>query len=183
MTMNGLNVVALAQGGGPIADVARTFGVDWPHLIAQTISFGIVCTVLYLLAYKPILRMLAARREQIAGGLANAAQIEAKLKRIDAERVVVLQRAEEEGRLIIEDARAAGAHLRAHAEQEAVAVAQQIEEAARTATERERTRVLSDARREVGRLVIQTSAAVVGKILTAEDHRRLTEETAQGLGA
>ena len=181
--MNGLNVLALMQGGGPIADVARTFGVDWPHLIAQTISFGIVCVVLYLLAFNPILRMLAARREQIAGGLANAAEIEAKLKRIDEERVAILQRAEEEGRTIIADARVAGAHLREHAEQEAVAAAQQIEEAGRSAAERERMRMLADARREVGRLVIQTSAAVVGKILTAEDHRRLAEETAGRLGA
>ena len=36
--MNDLNVVALSQGGGPIGEVARTFGVDWPHLIAQMIS-------------------------------------------------------------------------------------------------------------------------------------------------
>jgi F-type H+-transporting ATPase subunit b len=183
MTMNGLNGLALAQGGGPIADVARTFGVDGPHLIAQTISFGIVCALLYLLAYKPILRMLAARREQIAGGLANAAQIEAKLKGIDAERVVVLRRAEAEGGLIIEQARASGARLRENAEQEAVAVAQEIEEAARSAAERERTRALADARREVGRLVIQTTAAVVDKILTAEDHQRLAEETSRRLGA
>ena len=35
------------EGGGQIAEIARTFGVDWPHLIAQTISFGIVCAVLY----------------------------------------------------------------------------------------------------------------------------------------
>jgi F-type H+-transporting ATPase subunit b len=127
--------------------------------------------------------MLAARREQIAGGLANAAQIEAKLKHLDAERVEVLRRAEEEGRLIIEDAGAAGVRLRERAEQEAVSAAQQTEEAARAAAQRERTRVLADARREVGRLVIQTSAAVVGKVLTAEDHRRLADETARRLGA
>ena len=180
--MTGLNVLALSQSGGPIADVARTFGVDWPHLIAQMISFGIVCAVLYLLAYKPILRMLAARREQIAGGLANAAQIEAKLKRIDEERGEVLRRAEEEGRLIIEDARAAGGHLRERAQQEAVAAAQQIEAAARATAERERTRMIADARREVGRLVIQTSAAVTGKILTDDDHRRLAEETTRQVG-
>ena len=74
----------VAEGGGQIASIARTFGIDWPHLIAQTISFGIVCAVLYVLAYKPILRMLEARREQIAGGLANAQKIEAELARIHA---------------------------------------------------------------------------------------------------
>ena len=27
--------------------VAQTFGVSWQHLLAQSISFGIVCLVLY----------------------------------------------------------------------------------------------------------------------------------------
>ena len=78
---------AAAEQGGRIAEVARTFGVDWPHLGAQIISFGITCVVLYLLAYKPILRILEARRQQIAGGLANAEKIKAELARIDAERL------------------------------------------------------------------------------------------------
>jgi F-type H+-transporting ATPase subunit b len=166
-----------------IADVARTFGVDWAHLIAQTISFGIVCAVLYLLAYKPILRMLAARREQIASGLANAAQIEAKLQRIEEERREVLVRAEEDGRLVVEQARAAGARLLERETEQAIAAAQHIEAAARDAAERERARVLAAARREVGRLVIQASAAVTGKILTPEDHLRLAEETAREIAA
>ena len=39
------------RGGGQVERIARTFGVDWPHLIAQIISFGIVCALLYWLAY------------------------------------------------------------------------------------------------------------------------------------
>jgi len=38
--------VAPPNSGGQIAEIARTFGVDWTHLGAQTISFGIVCLVL-----------------------------------------------------------------------------------------------------------------------------------------
>ena len=41
--------------------------------------------------------------------------------------------------------------------------------------------MLAELKREVGRLVVQTSAAVTGKILTPEDHRRLAEETARQL--
>ena len=41
-----------------IREVAQTFGVDWTHLIAQVISFGIMCAVLYRLAYAPVLKML-----------------------------------------------------------------------------------------------------------------------------
>jgi F-type H+-transporting ATPase subunit b len=181
--MNSLAVLAVAEGGGQIEEIARTFGVDWTHLIAQMISFGIVCGVLYLLAYKPILRMLAARREQIAGGLANAAQIKAELSRIEAQRLEVLRRAEEEGRLLIEEARAASARLHEDEVQKATAAGQDILSAAREAVERERVLLLAEAKREVGRLVIQTSAAVTGRILTPEDHRRLAEETARQLAS
>ena len=43
--------------------------------------------------------------------------------------------------------------------------------------------MLAELRREVGRLVVQTTASVTGKILTADDHRRLAEETARQLAA
>ena len=167
----------VAEGGGQIASIARTFGVDWPHLIAQTISFGIVCIVLYVLAYKPILRMLEARRQQIASGLANAEKIAAELARIDAERRTVLARADAEGRQLIEEARAAAARVEAEETQKAMAVAERILARAREAAERDRASLLDAARRQVGRLVVQTTAAVTGKILTAEDQQRLASET------
>jgi F-type H+-transporting ATPase subunit b len=171
----------VAEGGGQIASIARTFGIDWPHLIAQTISFGIVCVVLYLLAYKPILRMLEARREQIAGGLANAQKIEAELARIHQERRVVLTAADAEGQRLIEEARAAAARVGAEETQKAVAAAELVLARAHEAAERDRALLLDDARREIGRLVVRTTAAVTGKILTAEDQRRLAEETASEL--
>jgi hypothetical protein len=43
--------------------------------------------------------------------------------------------------------------------------------------------MLAELRHEVGRLVVQTTASVTGKILTAEDHRRLAEETAHRLAS
>jgi F-type H+-transporting ATPase subunit b len=56
-------------------------------------------------------------------------------------------------------------------------------EIARRCAERDRAEMLTELRREVGRLVVQTTASVTGKVLTPEDHRRLAEETARQLGA
>jgi F-type H+-transporting ATPase subunit b len=176
--MHFLAVQAAAESGGQIEQVARTFGVDWPHLGAQMISFGIVCVVLYLLAYKPILRILDARRQQIASGLANAEKIKAELARIAIERQNVLTKAGAEGKQLIEEARAAAARVQADETQKALAAAEDILARAREAAERDRARVLAEVKREVGRLVVQTTASVTGKILTADDHRRLAEETA-----
>lgn len=172
---------AVAQGGGQIEQIARTFGIDWPHLISQTISFGIVCIVLYVFAYKPILRMLEARREQIASGLANAEKIKAELARIEAERLEVLAKADGEGKRMIDEARAAAARVGAEETQKAVAAAEQVLARAREAAERDRARMLAELKHEVGRLVIETTASVTGKVLTAEDHQRLAEETASQL--
>ena len=41
--------------------------------------------------------------------------------------------------------------------------------------------MLMDLKREVGRLVVRTTGVVTGKVLTAEDQRRLAEETQRQL--
>jgi hypothetical protein len=43
--------------------------------------------------------------------------------------------------------------------------------------------MLAQLRHEVGHLVIETTAAVAGRVLTPDDHRRLVEETAHQLKA
>jgi len=161
--------------------LAETFGVNWPMLISQIVSFGIVCAALYFLAYGPIVKILEARRKQISDGLANADKIKAELARIETERHAILAKAGEDGKQLIEEARAAAARVQAQETQKALAAAEQVLVRAREATERDRAKMLAELRQEVGRLVVQTTAAVTGKVLTSDDHRRLAEETARQL--
>ena len=181
--MTVLALQTVAESGGQIERIAATFGVDWPHLIAQMVSFGIVCAVLYAFAYKPILQMLEARRQQIASGLANAEKIKAELARIEVERQDVLRKADADGKQLIEEARTAAARLQAAETQKAIAAAEQIVARARETAARDRARMLAELKSEVGRLVVKTTASVTGKILTAEDQRRLAEETASQLAS
>ena len=181
--MMALSLINEAQEGGQVATIARTFGVDWPHLIAQTISFSIVCALLYWLAYRPVLAMLAARREQIAGGLANAEKIKAELDRIESQRQEVLAQARAEAAKLMENAHAAAARVQAQETQSAHAAAEAIIANARDAAAQDHVRMLAELKREVGRLVIQTTATVTGKILTPDDHRRIAEETTRGLAS
>ena len=181
--MNPHTAQAVAEGAGRIQQVALTFGVDWPHLAAQLISFGIVCVVLYVFAYKPVLELLEERRRQIASGIANAEKIQAELTRIDGERRHVLARAEAEGKRLIEEARAAAARLEADKMRRAALKADQIVAHAHEAVAREHARMLAELKREVGQLVVHTTAAVAGKVLTADDHRRLAEEAVRQIAA
>jgi F-type H+-transporting ATPase subunit b len=43
--------------------------------------------------------------------------------------------------------------------------------------------MLADLRREVGRLVVDTTRKVTGKVLTTDDQKRLAEETSRELAA
>ena len=60
-------------------DTAVRFGVDWPHFVAQCISFAIVAFLLHRYAYKPILTVLAERKQRIKESLDNAEKIKQEL--------------------------------------------------------------------------------------------------------
>ena len=173
----------VADGEGQVARIARTFGVDWIHLGAQIISFGLVCVILYKFADGPVLAMLDERRRQIALGLANAEKIKAELDRTEIQRREVMDRANAQAAKFIEDGRAAGARVLEQETNKALAAAEQIVIKAHEASELDRDRMLAELKRDVGRLVVQATMSVTGKILTPEDHRRLAEETEKQLAA
>jgi F-type H+-transporting ATPase subunit b len=181
--MNALALLADVNGGGQIEQIARTFGVDWTHLIAQILSFSIVCVLLQRFAYRPVLAMLEERRQRIAEGLANAENIKAELARTEAQRQEMMAQVNAQATRLIEEARAAAARVQQQETQRAIAAAEQIMLKAREATEREHDRMLAELKREVGRLIVQTTAAVTGKILTPEDQQRLAEETEKQLAS
>ncbi|HUC76578.1 MAG TPA: ATP synthase F0 subunit B [Vicinamibacterales bacterium] len=170
-------------GGGRVGEIASTFGVDWPHLTAQIVSFSIVCALLYWLAYRPVLRMLDHRRQQIADGLANQEKINAALAEIETQRKATIAAAQAESTRLIAEAREMARRLREQEAQRATAAAEQIMVNAKDAAAREHSRMLAELRQEVGRLVVQTTAAVTGKVLTTDDHRRLAEATARQLAS
>jgi F-type H+-transporting ATPase subunit b len=183
MIMNVLLLAAQVAISEHPERIATTFGVDWSHLLAQIASFCIVCFVLYRFAYQPVLKMLEVRRQQIALGLANAEQIKAELARTEVQRQEVMAQAHAQGTKFIEEARAAAARVLEQETQKAIAAAEQIMIKAREAAAQDHDRMLVELKREVGRLVVQATTTVTGKILTAEDQRRLAEETARHVAA
>ena len=79
--------------------------------------------------------------------------------------------------------RASGDRLAEQKRQEAIAAAEQITVKAQEAIALERDRVMADLKRELGRLVVDTTSRVTGKVLTPQDHQRINEETAREIAA
>jgi len=155
----------------------ETLGIRWIELLAQTISFSLVLAVLWKLAYKPVFTMLEARKAKIAEGVANAEKIKQQLTQTEAARQKILGEAGDLANKLIADARAAAARISEVETQKAITAAEQIIIKAREATAQERAATLAALKREVGRLVVQTTMTVTGKVLTPADQARLADET------
>ena len=179
--MNALVLATALAPGGQIQEIANTFGVDWTHLIAQIISFSIVCLLLHRFAYKPVLGMLEQRRKQIADGVAEREQIRTELAQAEAERRRIMAQADAKAIQVIEEAHAAAARLLDKEMKKAISSAEQVLVKSREAALREHDRMLVELKQEVGVLVLQVTGAVTRKILTPEDQQRMAEETVSQL--
>jgi F-type H+-transporting ATPase subunit b len=181
--MNPSIFLAAKESAAQVERITTTFGVDWPHLMAQIISFSIVCAVLYLWAYRPVLKMLEERRRQIALGQATAEQIKTELAQAEAQGREMILKANTEATQIVKEAHEAAVRVHDRETQKAIGEAEKIIVKSREAAAQDYQRMLAELKREVGRLVVQTAASVTGKVLNAEDQRRLTEATAKELRA
>ena len=161
----------------------QDLGVDGPKLIAQLINFAIVLFVLWRFAYKPVFEMLETRRKTIAESMDNAEKIKTELAETQAERDKVLAEANQKAQEMIADAKEAAQQVGEAEGQKAVKQAEEIIRKAREATDADREQMMSELKAEIGRLVVETTAKVSGKILTAEDQQRLIDETNRELAA
>jgi len=181
-----MNMTILAAAGG-IVDMARDtgeqFGFDLWIFLSQVISFVIVALLLKRFAYKPILGVLEERRQRIAEGLLNADKIRQQLAEAEQRYQETLAKGNAEAQKLIEEARASAGAIAERKQQEAVAAAEQILAKAREASVLEHERTMSQLKRELGRLVIDTTAKVTGKVLTPDDQKRLQEEASRQVSA
>ena len=160
-------------------DLAETFGWNWQLFLSQVVSFTIVALLLRRFAYKPILGILEERRRRIEEGLLNAEKIKQELAEAEKRYAEILAKANAQAQKMIDEARESSAHLSERKQQEAVTAAEQIIAKAREAAALERERTMAQLKHELGRLVVETTAKVTGKVLTPEDQRRLQEEAAR----
>ncbi len=166
---------AAAESGG-VGKVLDQFGVSWGLFFSQLIAFVVVALLLKKYAYQPILTLLEDRRRRIAEGMANADKIQQELASTEAARKQVLENANAQANKMIEEARTTAAQVQERESQKAAAQAEQILSQAREAAAADHARMLADLKQEIGGLVVQTTAQVIGKALTAEDQKRLVEE-------
>ena len=159
------------------------FGVTWPKFIAQTILFIVVYWFLNKYAFGPIVNVLAERRRRIAEAQDNAEKIKQQLADAEERYNDILAKAETEAKSLIDQARQSAEAVREKRVQEAAVEAEGVVRKARESIEQDRRKMEADVRAAMLGLVAATTSKVAGKVLTADDQKRLNDETIKEIAA
>jgi F-type H+-transporting ATPase subunit b len=161
-----------------LANLFDDFGVTLPKLIAQVLTFGIVYMVLNRYAFGPVLAMLEARRKRIADGEAKLEKIARDLAAAEENARAILDKANSEGTRLIKEAGDSALVVAERKKQDAVAEANSIMAKAREAAKLEQEQLRTQLKHEFGRMVVDATSRVTGKVLNSDDQERINRETA-----
>jgi F-type H+-transporting ATPase subunit b len=145
-------------------------------MIWTVITFAIVLFVLRKIAFGRIQALIDQRRDRIAEALeeADKARVEARSLVAESQRLVAEGKAQAEA--ILAEARRIAESQRQRTLAEAQADLERRLAENQRAIEAESQRLVEQIRREVVELTLVAAEKVTGKVLDADDHRRLIDE-------
>ena len=148
-------------------------GVNYPSLIVYLLNFGILLAILYVFAYKPLLRLMDQRAERIRESLeaADQARQEAATSREAVEEA--LNEARQQGQRLLDQTREAAERYRGEEMDRARQEADAFVLRARAEIQRERDAAIEEVRSNFGDLAITAAERVIGRSLDRQAHEDL----------
>ena len=151
----------------------ETLGIHFPSLAIYLVNFVLVLVLLYLFAYKPILRLMDERADHIRESLDaadKARQDAASSQEAIQEQITEARR---EGQRIMDQTREAAERFRTEEMDKARAEAEAFVERARADIQRERDSALQEVRSSFGDLAITAAERVIRSSLDRQAHEEL----------
>ena len=153
-----------------------SLGISLPTLLAQIINFVILFGLLYLVAYKPIMRMLDERSRKIKESMEQTEFIKQQAEHAEEETAKRIEAASKEGQEVIARAMRTGEEVRREAQQQSRQEAESLITRARTEIQRERDEVVDELRKEFADLTIMAAGKVIDRSLDKEAHRQVIDK-------
>ncbi len=158
-----------------------TFHIDWKIMLAQAINFGIVFLVLWYFAIKPIRKLMDERSHKIAEGLAQGTQNAMLLADTQKAYDEALAQARKEGADILTEAKRSADLKRAELLKVAEADVEALMKNGKTSLLAEKQKMLDDAKKELGSMVIQATEKVLTGTVTPKIDAVLIDQAVKEL--
>ena len=155
-------------------------GINLSTLLAQIVNFAILFGLLYLVAYKPIMRMLDERSGKVKESMERAEYIKEQAVHAEEETKRQIEAASKEGQEVIARAVRTGEEVRQQAQQDAKNEAESLIVRARTEIQRERDGAIDELREEFADLAIMAAEKVIDRSMDKQAHRQLIDKTLDG---
>lgn len=159
-----------------LGSIVNDLGIEWPKLIAQILIFFIVYGILSKFAFGPVTKLLDERRKRIEDGEANLKKIKSDLESANTQASEIIAKANTDAERIIREAAEVARGEKEKATQAAIAEAAAIKQKADEAAKLDRERMVADLKRDFGRLIVDATSKVTGKVLGPDDHGRINQE-------
>jgi F-type H+-transporting ATPase subunit b len=159
-----------------MGELLSELGINAPSLISQLVNFLILFGLLYLVAYKPVLKMLDERSNKVKSSLEQAEVIRAQAEKAQEDFKVQIAEASKQGQMVIERASKTGDEIREKAKAEAQVEAEALITRAKAEIRRERDEVIDELRKEFADLTILAASKVIGKSLDKTTHREMINQ-------
>ncbi len=157
-------------------DALGKLGINLGLLIANTLNLVLMIVVLWLVAYKPIRKMLQQRRERIAEGINNARRAEEALASAEADRQAILDEARAEAQRILSEARARAEEVASQLKSEAREEASRITAQAREEAAAEKEVLLAGVRDQIIALSIAAANHLISLGMDEDRQRAVIEQ-------
>jgi len=156
--------------------ILEGLGISLPTLLAQIVNFLILLGLLYLVAYKPIMRMFDERSRKIKKSMEQTESIKEQAARAEEEAKKRIEAASKEGQEAVARAVRTGEEIRQKARQEAKPQVEALIAKARLEIQRERDEAIDELRKEFADLTILAAGKVIEQSLDKEAHRKLIDK-------
>jgi len=151
-------------------------GISLSTLLAQIVNFVILLVLMYLVAYRPIMRMFDERSRKIKESMEKTEFINEQATRAEEEAEKRINAAGKEGQEMVARAMRTGEEMRQQSQQEARQDAETLINRARTEIQRERDDAIDELRKEFADLAIKAAEKVIDRSLDKEAHRQLIDK-------
>lgn len=151
-------------------------GINLPTLLAQIINVAVLFGLLYLVAYRPIMRMLDERSGKIKESMEQTEFIKQQAERAEEETAKRIEAAGKEGEEVIARAMRTGEEVRREAQQQSKQEGETLIARARAEIQRERDGAIDELRKEFADLTILAAGKVIDRSLDKKAHRLIIDK-------
>lgn len=137
-------------------------------VVTQLCASGLLCFLMYKLGYKPVKKILDARKEFENQTLEKAIKLKEENETINNQKQEIISEAKKEAQTIVDNAKLEGEKVKDNLINEAKSKAKQILNEANGIVDAERNKMLKQTKADIVDMVIETSEKLLNKELSKD---------------